>query len=296
MKNGVSIGREVVFRTFHVFNTRIFNTRIFNPRTLLGKRDREYPVAHECRWRFRMPTRLTLTSVSCTILFAVAIPSTRASAQSFFVTPIPNAPFSGVVNIERTMVRKDGSVMQFKSTRKVARDTRGRIHNEFSMLIPVSSTDTPEVLHIHLYDPQTRISTEIDIRKRTFWTETMNHPPSTEPPSIRFAAPDGNAPASEFTKQEDLGIREIEGVPAHGIRQTQTVTDENDGKQVVITDEYWYSQDLRINLMIKHNDPRKGMTTMTVAQVTRTEPDPAFFEVPEGYTHAGAQSATEKAN
>jgi hypothetical protein len=243
-----------------------------------------------------MPTRLSLTSVSCTVLLAVAIPSTRASAQSFFMTPIPNAPFSGVVNIEQTIVRKDGSVMQLKSTREVARDTRGRIHNELRALNFASSSDTPELLHIHLYDPQTRISTEIDVRKRTFWTRTMNHPPSTEPPSIRFAAPDGNAPPNEFTKQEDLGIREIAGVPAHGIRQTQTAADENNGKEVVITDEYWYSQDLRINLMIKHSDPRMETTTMTVDQVTRTEPAPAFFEVPEGYVHPGAQAATEKAN
>jgi hypothetical protein len=85
-------------------------------------------------------------------------------------------------------------------------------------------------------------------------------------------------------------------VPAHGIRQTQTVTDENDGKDVSITDEYWYSLDLRINLMIKHSDPRKGTTTMTVAQVRRTEPNPAFFEVPEGYVHPGAQVGTEKSN
>jgi hypothetical protein len=243
-----------------------------------------------------MPTRLSLTSVSSALLLAVAIPSTRASAQSFFMTPIPNAPFSGVVNIEQTIVRKDGSVMQLKSTREVARDTRGRIHNELRALNFASSPDTPELLHIHLYDPQTRISTEIDVRKRTFWTRTMNHPPSTEPPSIRFAAPDGNAPPNEFTKQEDLGIREIAGVPAHGIRQTQTATDENNGKEVVITDEYWYSQDLRINLMIKHSDPRKETTQMTVDQVTRTEPDPAFFEVPEGYVHPESQVATEKAN
>lgn len=239
---------------------------------------------------------MSLSSLSCAVLLAVAIPSPRACAQSFFLTPIPNAPFRGVVNIERSIVRKDGSVTQFKSTREVARDSRGRIHNELRALVSVSSTDTPELLNIHLYDPQTRISTEINVRNRTFRTRTMNHPPSTEPPSIRFAAPDGNAPPNEFTKQEDLGIREIEGVLAHGIRETQTVTDENDGKEVVITDEYWYSQDLRINLMIKHSDPRKGMTTMTVAQVTRTEPDPAFFDVPKGYTQPGAQVKTEKAN
>jgi hypothetical protein len=88
----------------------------------------------------------------------------------------------------------------------------------------------------------------------------------------------------------------MEGVSAHGIRQTQTVRDENDGNEVVITDEYWYSEDLRINLMIKHSDPRRGITTLTVAQVTRTEPDPAFFDVPEGYTHPGVQTGTEKAN
>jgi len=243
-----------------------------------------------------LPTRLSLTSLFWTVLLAVAIPLPRASAQSFFLTPVPNAPFSGVVNIERTIVHKDGSVTQFKSTREVARDTRGRIHNELRALIPGSSTNSPPLLHIHLYDPQTRISTQIDVQKRTFWRRTLNHPPSTEPPSIRFAAPDGNAPPNEFTKQEDLGIRDIDGVPAHGIRETQTVTDESDGKEVVITDEYWYSQDLRVNLLIKHSDPRRGTTTLKVAQVTRTEPDPALFEVPEGYTRPGAQEKTENTN
>jgi hypothetical protein len=229
----------------------------------------------------------------CTVVLAVAIVSSPVFGQEFFLTPIPGAPFHGFVNVERTIVHKDGSVLQLKSTREVARDTRGRIHNEFRNLVPAASANTPELLRIHLYDPQTRVSTEINVGERIFRTRTMNHPPSTEPPSIRFAAPDGDAPANEFTKQEDLGIREIAGVSAHGIRETQTVTDEKDGKEVVITDEYWYSQDLRVNMMIKHSDPRKGTTTLTVDQVMRTEPDPAFFEVPEGYTRPGAQ---KKAN
>jgi hypothetical protein len=40
--------------------------------------------------------------------------------------------------------------------------------------------------------------------------------------------------------------------------------------------------------MIKHSDPRKGTTTLTVTQITREEPDPALFEIPDGYTAAGA--------
>jgi hypothetical protein len=61
----------------------------------------------------------------------------------------------------------------------------------------------------------------------------------------------------------------------------------------VITDEYWYSEDLRINLMIKHNDPRKGGVTMRVTQVNRAEPDTARFEIPEGYSPAGRQEAKQ---
>jgi len=140
---------------------------------------------------------------------------------------------------------------------------------------------------VHLYDPQTRLSTEIDIRKKTFWTQVMNHPPSTEPPSMRFSAPEGEALPNEFVKEDDLGTRDIEGVEAHGIRQTQTLPADADGKQVEVVDEYWYSADLRINLFIKHSDPRTGTKTMTVNQISRTEPDPSFFEIPEGYKQIG---------
>lgn len=243
-----------------------------------------------------MRTGLSLDALSFTVLLSLAIPSTRTSAQSLFMTPIPNTPFTGIVNVERTVVRPDGSVMQFKSMREVARDTRGRIHNESRVLAPASSSETPRLVHIHLYDPQTRMSTEINVRERTYWTRTMNHPPSTEPPTIRFAAPDGNAPPSEFTKQEDLGIQEIAGIPAHGMRQTQTITDEKTGKEVVITDESWYSQELRVNVMMRNSDPRKGTTAITLSHVNQAEPDPAYFEIPEGYTPlGGAQAATQKA-
>jgi hypothetical protein len=41
-----------------------------------------------------------------------------------------------------------------------------------------------------------------------------------------------------------------------------------------------------MNLLIKHNDPRTGSVTLTVSNVSRTEPDPSLFEIPEGYTKA----------
>lgn len=220
------------------------------------------------------------------LLLALAASVPLASAQDapdLFVTPVPNAPFSAVVNVERSIVRADGVVAQFKSIREIGRDSQGRIHNERRALVPANSTKTPDLIRIHLYDPATRTSAMLNPRKKIFWTTTVNHPPSTVPPNMIYSAPPGSsAPQNEFTREEDLGVREFDGVSAHGVRELQTIPTDN-GKDAVITDEYWYSDDLRINLVVKHSDPRTGSVTLTVSQITRAEPDRAFFEIPDNY-------------
>src|ERR1700749_3508712 len=118
-----------------------------------------------------MPTRLSavrpslvcssVISLPCVVLLGLALFCPHASAQSFFLTPVPNAPFSGVIHVQRTFVHKDGSVSEFQSTREIARDMRGRIHNELRGLVPVGSNVAPPLVRVHLYDPQTRISTDI---------------------------------------------------------------------------------------------------------------------------------------
>jgi hypothetical protein len=224
---------------------------------------------------------------SVLLVFAIAVPS--ASAQEIFVTPIPNAPFSGVVKVERSVVVRDGSVFNSKTIRDIGRDSHGRIHNERRAIVPASYDKAPPLVRIHVYDPQTRISTWLDPKERTFWTHTVNHPPSTVPPAVRFASPTGDGiPHNEFTKEEDLGIHEMEGLAVRGVREIQTVPADNKGtgKEITITDEYWYSEDLRIYVMIKHSDPRKETVTMTITQVSRADPDPALFEVPSGYKRA----------
>jgi hypothetical protein len=77
----------------------------------------------------------------------------------------------------------------------------------------------------------------------------------------------------------------MEGVECHGIRDTQTIpADEGgNGKEVVVVDEYWYSDELRLNMLVIHRDPRTGEQTTTVTQVSRSDPDPAIFAVPSGY-------------
>jgi hypothetical protein len=233
--------------------------------------------------------RISLGAFSGFLLVAAAFTGPQSSAQSIFLTPVAGSPFTAVVEVQRVLIRPDGTAFNLKSMRSLARDGRGRIHNELRTFVPASSPNTPEIDHVHLYDPQTRISTEIDMRKRTYYTHTVNHPPSTVPPTVRYGSPSGTGiPQNDFSKEEDLGSQEIEGVQARGVRETQIIPAESSetGKEIAVTDEYWYSDELRINVLTKHNDPRKGTTTLTVTQITRGEPDPSQFEIPEGCTRA----------
>jgi hypothetical protein len=233
------------------------------------------------RWRF------SLSAACCAVFLAIAVvvPASAQGGQDIFVTPIPDAPFSGVIQVQRTIVAPNGDVSNLKTIREIGRDSRGRIFNERRMLVPVAYNATPRLLGVLLYDPQTRISTRLDVPSHTFSTGTVNRPPATVPPAL-LASPTGtNLPQNQFVKEEDLGVQEIEGVSAHGVRETQTIPAESSGtgKEVLITDEYWYAQDLHINLIIRHSDPRTGRVTMTVTHIARTDPDPARFTIPEGY-------------
>ncbi|MFZ0663576.1 MAG: hypothetical protein WAM66_12845 [Acidobacteriaceae bacterium] len=230
------------------------------------------------------------TAAGAAAFLAVATVGALAQrAPGIFVTPIPNAPFTGTVLVQRSFIQHNGTFSVFKSMRVIARDSHGRIHNEARELVPLSSTVTPQVLRIHLYDPQTRVSTMLYPQQRMFRTGMVSHPPETEPPGLQYASPAGsNLPLSQYTKEEDLGTHEMDGLQVHGVRETQKIPAAGGtGKAVVVTDEYWYSDYLHINVVIKHIDPRAGSRIETVTQISQDEPDPSLFAIPAGYKQVG---------
>jgi hypothetical protein len=85
--------------------------------------------------------------------------------------------------------------------------------------------------------------------------------------------------------EEDLGTQSMENVSVHGTRRSTTVPGaaSGTGKPVVVTDETWYSDELRLNMLVKHDDPRTGQQTVTVTRVNRNEPNPTMFQIPAGY-------------
>jgi hypothetical protein len=86
--------------------------------------------------------------------------------------------------------------------------------------------------------------------------------------------------------ETSLGTQEIEGIQAQGTRTTETIPAGKIGneKPIVITTERWYSPDLQVDVLVKHNDPRMGEVVYQLTNVSREEPDPSLFQVPADYT------------
>jgi hypothetical protein len=233
--------------------------------------------------RLSSAVRLVLTALAVAM---IAVPSLRAqTGQGMFVTPVAGAPFVGQVAVQRTIIQPGGHTLTIHTTHMIARDAQGRIRNEVSTFLLPNSTAAPAVIRVLIYDPQNRLSTSLFPGTRTFRIFPVQHPPATDAPA-GYASPAGSTqPPSQYANEQDLGTRTIAGLEVHGMRETQKIpaAQSGTGKDIVVTDEYWYSYDLKMNLSVKHADPRTGSVTMTVAQLTRIDPDPSLFAIPAGY-------------
>ena len=247
-----------------------------------------------------MHARFSLIAVSGLVLLAIATGAPCAWAQAgvdIFVTPIPNLPFTGVINGERSFVQRDGSIVNVKTIRDIGRDGRGRIYNESRMLVPVANTKTPQLMQfidttrrpgsLRYSIPKTELS-----QQERLVTRPQRYPPLFSMPhpweAVSRKASSQKRKIWAFMIWKDCQCMEFAKLRLSRQRTAAPA------RKSVITDEYWYSDDLRINLIIKHSDPRTGSVTMTVTQVIRTEPDSARFEIPDGYKPTGTGRETDK--
>jgi hypothetical protein len=229
-----------------------------------------------------MRIKLVVTTISWSLVLVAT--AAIAQGRGVFVTPIANAPFMAVVTEQRTSLQPDGTWIQLKSIHAIARNNAGVIYNESRPLVAANFPGDPPVATSHVYDPQTRINTFVYPQQKTYQQRRLGRPPSTEPPDL-YATPEASTlPESQFTQEKDLGAKTMEGLSVHGVLVTQKLpSPDHGGQDITVTDEYWYSADLRLNMLIKHDDPRSGSATITVTQVSRTEPDEAIFQIPSGY-------------
>ena len=91
--------------------------------------------------------------------------------------------------------------------------------------------------------------------------------------------------AEKNIKNENLGKQTIEGVEAEGTRTVETIPAGEVGneKPLEIVNERWYSNELQLVIMTRHNDPRFGENVYRVTNISRNEPNAALFQVPADY-------------
>jgi hypothetical protein len=208
----------------------------------------------------------------------------------------------------------DGTTITRTTTVKRARDSQGRTYNqnETDNGMAMGGSRQP-VLFFNVFDPVARVTMSWSSQAKQV---TVFHMPEPKPPVAR-AAPVKGTPGAQTSgigavaggisggvappqilrtlpdtsgrpksQTERLDGKTIAGVFAEGRRTTTTypVGYFGNDRPVVVTQETWTSRELGLVLMTVNDDPRTGVRTMETTELDQSEPDPALFQAPEGYT------------
>jgi hypothetical protein len=205
---------------------------------------------------------------------------TQYFVDGISVLPIAGKPFSGQSTTEWTRTLADGTVVKTHLLTVVARDSQGRIHRERHHFVPLDSNEQSKLIEIKISDPITHTRTTCNAATHRCSVTGYRAPTSFKP-----------RPVGEFDNgkrsltRESLGSDSIDGLNVVGTRETVTINPGvvGNSQPLVTTREFWYSPDLQVNLSITREDPRDGTQQVRVQDVSRSEPEPAMFQVPAGY-------------
>lgn len=217
-------------------------------------------------------------------------------------------PFSATVKSSFEQKLADGNAIHTVRVTRQARDSAGRtmtemqqgcvlgadgrMHERLSVNVndPVARTSMnwqvgddgqPKVAHVfHLQDFPVRPATQPATRAEPSPEELVRQQ------AMREAAKVQQAKLRAETRQEDLGVRDFNGVSARGRRTTRTIPagEEGNDQPLVVIDETWRSNELGLVMMAINDDPRRGRTVNEYEELNRGEPDPSLFAPPAGYT------------
>lgn len=229
---------------------------------------------------------------------------------------VKNQPYQAQAVTEMKQSLADGSHIVQTTTATVARDSEGRTVRiqKLSAIGPwKSSSDSSQGKDptlTSIFDPVARTHTDYTSDVKIVHVMTMppalpsgatarmesgfavgGAGPVTAPAGMAMTfAVQGHAVSPGAVnggeaKTESLGTKIIEGIQAEGTRDTNTIPSGTIGndKDIVITHETWYSQELKLVLLSTQDDPRFGRTTYSLTNIQRGEPDETLFQVPAGY-------------
>jgi TonB family protein len=191
------------------------------------------------------------------------------------IPAIPGLPFTAKVELEMV-----SDVPGYQSTHStymiVARDSKGRTRNESRNWIDSAKGVDPLPTLIEIYDPTSKVRTDIYPEKKLAVGWVAGDKAPSKSPKSKDAQPKISA--------EDLGTDTLQGLPVHGVRIHKVLP--ADLKFPHLTPEvieYWYSDDLKINLLTKFSSSQFGVRTIRVTDLQRQEPDASLMAAPKDY-------------
>lgn len=227
----------------------------------------------------------------------MGVTTMRLGPISGHVKPVTGAPYCADEVHERVQTLADGThITSDNRTLRQCRDSAGRTRREEPIAwgqpesITLIHIDDPVANVRYILDPQNKIAHRHPLAREE--GESMEHrlSPGTSTttisatPAVKAGAKSEN-PRPQTTS-ENLGKETIEGVIANGRRSTTTypVGAVGNDREFTATHEDWLSPQLHLDILTKQVDPRYGEDTRKLTNISTAEPDPALFQVPEGYT------------
>jgi hypothetical protein len=196
--------------------------------------------------------------------------------NSILIPPISNAPFTATVFTEWTTYQ-DGIPRTIKNHRTVARDSNGRLFEERRFFATDGDQRETGLTQLEFTDPTAH--------------QKYICNPSSRVCELRgyFVAKNLVATSTVASNRglgtEDLGQKTIEGLDAFGSREGTTIPAGTIGNDhpLAVANEFWFSPQLGINLVVNRTDPRSGSQKFRVGNIVLGEPDSKLFEPPSDY-------------
>lgn len=215
-------------------------------------------------------------------------------------------PYTAKFKITTEQTLANGTTITRESTELLVRDSEGRVRSENTT---PAYEEMPERTMFHINDPVERVDVmwttagkTVSVRKRppvalpgqqrTCWSYSAEEQEETAVVGSRLTveAPAESAklqaPSTRIQRSsDDLGVEMIQGVEAVGTRITVTTPAGAVGNDapLVRTIETWHAKSLPLVVRSVTDDPRTGKRTQELVELNQSEPDPALFELPEGY-------------
>lgn len=203
--------------------------------------------------------------------------------ESIYVPNLPHAPFSLTLHTEWIQTLRNGGTFTEINARPIMRDGAGRIYQERWLLVPKGSDIRSQMTTIQIDDPIAHKFYNCFVRQKVCEIQTSVMGLAHYDPNRLQSGPLKSGKGAFL--HEDLGASSAAGMPVHTYRDTTTLNTGvlgNDAPMAIVR-EFSYSPDLGFDLTSSLDSPQVGHQTFTVTELNTNEPDPSFFQPPEGY-------------